>query len=203
MGQAIVGTQGGGAGPHLVVEEVGDGLRRRVAVGPHVVVAADLDVRDLADWTIRALESGASGAFNATGPQGRGPLDWPTFLRACSKAAARRGAAPLATVPVDEAFLLEQGVVPWTELPLWVPSSDPQHLGFDRVDCSRAIAAGLATRPLAETIEAVLDEAPSLVDEDRRHRGKLSRSREHELIARWRERGSSHASAHAVEVGTP
>jgi len=154
-----------------------------------------IDVRDLADWTVRAVEDGVGGAYNATGPQRGAALDWPTLLETCIAAARYRGAPPSSLVPVSEAFLLESGVVPWNELPLWVPTSDPEHLGFDQVDCSRAVAAGLVTRPLADTVAAVLDEASGLVGDDRRLRGKLTRAREAELIARWRERGASGATA--------
>ena len=178
----------------------GDMLVPDVPVGTAIQA---IDVRDLADWTVRAIETGARGAYNATGPQGRGPLDWPTFLRACSDAAARRGAPPLRTVPVGEAFLLEQGVAPWNELPLWVPSSDPERLGFARVDCSHAVAAGLVTRSLVDTIEAVLDEAGGVVADDPRRRGKLSREREAELIARWRERAPGSGTPQTTEVGAP
>jgi 2'-hydroxyisoflavone reductase len=94
-------------------------------------------------------------------------------LEACIDAARRRGGAPLRFVPVGEAFLLEQGVAPWNELPLWVPSTDAEHLGFARVDCSRAVGAGLVTRPLAETVDAVLDEFATLVADDPRRAGKL------------------------------
>jgi 2'-hydroxyisoflavone reductase len=159
-----------------------------VADVPADTAIQSIDVRDLADWTVRAVEAGASGAYNATGPQGRDPLGWPEFLAACSAAAARRGAPPLRTVAVGEPFLLEQGVAPWNELPLWVPSTDAEHVGFARVDCSRAAAAGLVTRPVGETLEAVLDEAASLVADDPRLRGKLSREREAALIAAWNER---------------
>ena len=93
------------------------------------------------------------------------------------------------------AYLIEQGVSPWSELPLWVPSTDPEHLGFTRVDCSRAAGAGLATRPLAETVDAVLDEFASLVDNDPRRRGQLTADRERELIARWRERAQARDAA--------
>ena len=93
----------------------------------------------------------------ATGPQGGRACGWPELLEACIDAARRRGGAPLRFVPVAEAYLIEQGVSPWNELPLWVPSSDAEHLGFARVDCSRAVASGLLTRPLADTVDAVLD----------------------------------------------
>ncbi len=152
-----------------------------------------IDVRDLADWIVRAVEADASGAFNATGPQDGRPGGWAEVLEACIDAARRRGGSPLRFVPVAEAFLVEQGVAPWNELPLWVPSSDDDHLGFARVDCSRAASAGLVTRPLADTVDAVLDEAATLVDDDPRRRGKLSRERERELIALWRERANGGA----------
>ena len=151
-----------------------------------------IDVRDLAEWTVRAIEDQRSGAYNATGPQG-GTLDWPTLLETCIAAARGRAAPPLATVAVAEDFLLANGVAPWNELPLWVPSSDAERVGFARVDCSRAVAAGLVTRPLADTVEAVLDEASGLVADDPRLRGKLGRTREAELIARWREQLSTAA----------
>lgn len=154
-----------------------------------------IDVRDLADWIVRAVESDASGAYNTTGPQDGRACGWPDLLEACIDAARRRGGAPLRFVPVGEAFLLEQGVAPWNELPLWVPSGDPEHRGFARVDCSRAVAAGLVTRPLAATVDAVLDEFATLVDDDPRRRGKLTPERERELIARWRERAASEATS--------
>ena len=145
-----------------------------------------IDVRDLAEWTVRAVEDGRTGAYNATGPQ-RSVLDWPTLVETCIVAARRRDAPPLAVVPMSESFLLASGVAPWSELPLWVPSNDPEQVGFDSVDCSRAVAAGLATRPLLDTVDAVLDEARGLVADDPRQRNKLGRTREAELIARWRE----------------
>ena len=158
-----------------------------------------IDVRDLADWIIRAVEARASGAYNATGPQdGRG-CGWPDVLEACIDGARRRGGAPLRFVPVGEAFLLEQGVGPWNELPLWVPTSDPEHTAFMRIDCSRAVAAGLVTRPLAETVDAVLDEFAGVGADDPRRAGKLTPARERELIAAWRERAAG-ASANASEA---
>jgi len=147
-----------------------------------------IDVRDLAAWIVHALEAGASGAFNATGPQNGRTCGWPEVLEAIIESARRRGGAPLRFVPVGEAFLIEHGVAPWNELPLWVPSTDADHRGFARVDCSRAVGAGLVTRPLADTVDAVLDEFPTLVDDDPRRRGRLTAERERELIARWRER---------------
>jgi 2'-hydroxyisoflavone reductase len=144
-----------------------------------------IDVRDLGGWLIRLLESGTRGVFNATGPIGPRRCSWPALLDACSAAVSRRGGVPAVPVAVDEGFLLANGVQPWTELPLWLPSGDAAHRGHSRIDVERARAAGLTTRPLEQTIDAVLDEAAPGADDPRR-RGKLTAEREAELIARWR-----------------
>jgi 2'-hydroxyisoflavone reductase len=85
---------------------------------------------------------------------------------------------------VAESFLLEQGVQPWSELPLWLPSGDPEYAGFNRVDLGRAQAAGLRTRALRDTVEAVLDEGQPAPD-DKRRAGKLTREKEAQLLAAW------------------
>ena len=50
---------------------------------------------------------------------------------------------------VSEEFLEENGVEPFTEMPLWVPR---EYAGMQEVDCGRAIVAGLTFRPVSETI---------------------------------------------------
>jgi 2'-hydroxyisoflavone reductase len=88
-------------------------------------------------------------------------------------------------VPVEEAFLETRGVQPWSELPLWLPSHDATYRGHSRVSLARAEAAGLRTRPLRETVRAILDK-PLPGAEDPRRAGKLTREREAQLIAQWR-----------------
>jgi 2'-hydroxyisoflavone reductase len=103
-----------------------------------------VDVRDLAEWIVRMVEEGESGAFNATSPDGMHSRE--SMLAAC-------GATDV--VWVDEAFLLEHGVEPWRDLPLWIPASDDEMAYFHRTDVSKALAAGLTFRPLEETARAV------------------------------------------------
>ena len=143
-----------------------------------------IDVRDLGEWMVALLEQGASGTINATGPIGALPCDWPALVAACAAEAGARGVAPARVVRVSEAFLVEHGVLPWSELPLWLPSDDSGTLGFSRVALERAVATGLRTRPLRETIAAVMNEAVPLAD-DRRRAGKLTREREAALLATW------------------
>lgn len=143
-----------------------------------------IDVRDLAGWMIHLLDTGTRGALNGSGPVGAVHIGWHTLVAACRAEAAARGLAPAEAVRVGEAFLMQHGVQAWSELPLWLPSIDPEYAGFNR-DLTRAAAAGLRTRPLRETIAAVLDEEPPPAD-DRRRVGKLTREREAALIAAWR-----------------
>ncbi len=153
-----------------------------VAAGDPIQV---IDVRDLAAFMLRLIEDRANGVYNATGPVSGKTLDWAALIDACLGAAGRRGAPPAQVVRVGEDFLLAEGVAPWMELPLWIPTSDASERAHSHVDCSRAAAAGMTTRPIVETIEAVLDEAPGLVEADPRRKGKLTPAREAELIARW------------------
>jgi 2'-hydroxyisoflavone reductase len=58
---------------------------------------------------------------------------------------------------VDEDFLLEHGVAPWKDLPLWVPSSNPAFTGFYNININKALKAGLSLRPLAKKVNDTLN----------------------------------------------
>jgi 2'-hydroxyisoflavone reductase len=94
--------------------------------------------------------------------------------------AARRVAGSSARgVEVDDAFLADQGVGEWMELPLWVDTRNEDWRRFLEVDTSRATAAGLTFRSLDETVAATLEHA-ELVDGV-----GLTPERERELLAAW------------------
>lgn len=142
-----------------------------------------IDVRDLAEWMIELLEQGAGGAFNAIGPAGgAAPLGWPELIADCRRAAQAAGSVPAEAVRVSEALLVREKVEPWTELPLWLPASDPEYAGFMSVDISRAEACGLRTRPIADTVRDVLAEGLPTAG-DKRRAGKLTPEREAALLA--------------------
>ena len=147
--------------------------------GPDVPVQV-IDARDLAEWTVRMVERGATGTYNATGEPGRRTLD--DVFRA---AKADSGSDARVTY-VSEAFLRAESVAPWGEMPLWV-GSDPGMAGFAAVSVEKALAAGLTSRPIAETIRDTLKwhatrpEAPL--------RAGITREREAELLAKWHARG--------------
>jgi 2'-hydroxyisoflavone reductase len=81
---------------------------------------------------------------------------------------------------VGEGFLLEQGVVPWSELPVWVPADSA---GVHQVDIRRAAAAGLMCRPLAETLADIATWAAGVAPKDGTG---LAADREAALLGAWR-----------------
>ncbi len=123
-----------------------------------------VDVRDLGVWLVDALEQGRSGIFNATGEG----TAWADVVAGAD------------VVWVDDAFLVEQGVGEWMELPLWIAAGEMS--GIHMADVSRAVAAGLRFRPLAETMSDTLAKA-ALVDGV-----GLTEERETALLAAWHAR---------------
>ena len=108
-----------------------------------------IDVRDLAEWMLGRLEHDEGGLFNATGV----PIPFGVVLTTCRQVSGSD--ARFLWAPSER--LVAEGVGEWMELPLWIAS--PEFAGMQQADVSRAVAAGLTFRPLAETIRATLDEA--------------------------------------------
>jgi 2'-hydroxyisoflavone reductase len=139
-----------------------------------------IHARDLADWILDMAAQRAAGVFNATGPAQ--PLTLESVLEACVEVTD----ADARLVWVDEDFLLDRGVEPWSDLPLWLaPGRNPNEAGFLAMDVSRAVAAGLRFRPLQETIVATLAGAEPTTD------AGLPLARESELLEAWKARSPS------------
>jgi 2'-hydroxyisoflavone reductase len=158
-----------------------------------------VDVRDLARWLVQLAESRTSGVFNGTGPAV--PLAMERFLETCR--AVSGSAATF--VWMDDAFLLDQKVGPYSEMPLWVPE---EHHAFETVSCARAIAAGLTYRPLADTLRDTLAWARTLPPGRRAPRvlgvtipGAITHEREAKVLQAWRERAAVSGAGSAGITG--
>lgn len=160
----------------------------RVARGGEVLAPGDgsdpvqvIDVRDLAEWTVLAVENRDVGVFNATGP-GR-PLAVRELLEACKQASQSNATFTWA----DTAFLEQQKVQGWSDLPVWLPSTGETG-GMGKVSNARAMARGLKFRPLVDTARDTLTWFQSLPPEKQealRKRGGLTPEREREVLAAW------------------
>ena len=155
---------------------------RRISAGGEVLVPDHpernvqyIDVRDLASWIVKMSGERQTGTYNATGPAYE--LQMGRMLEECEAVSG----TDAEFVWVSEDFLEENGVEPFTELPLWVPREDAALLA---IDCGRAIVAGLTFRPLAETIKDVLDWDRARM-EGREPAAGLRPERERELLRAW------------------
>lgn len=134
-----------------------------------------VDARDLAAFLLDCAEQRIAGVFNATGPSQR--LSLGEVLDACRAAS---GSAASVTY-VDTAFLDEHGVGPWMEMPLAIWGDDAN--GLNEVDVRKAIAAGLAFRPIAEIVADTL--AWHRTRPDAPLRAGITPEREAEVLAAW------------------
>ena len=146
----------------------------RVARGGEVLAPAPperrvqfIDVRDLGSWLVDLAERRAAGAYNATHPG----HPWGELLETCREVAGSD--ATFAWVP--DSFLVEREVGEWMELPLWIRA--PEDAGMHDTDVSRAVAAGLTFRPLADTVRDTLELAQPTAE------AGLRPEREAELLA--------------------
>lgn len=158
------------AGPHDHTERFVHWVRRRARGGRFLAAEPDqpvqlVDARDLGAFLVRVAVERTGGVFNAVRPS----VPMAKLIRACPGDGEPRWAG--------EQFLVDRGVEPWEDLPLWLPASVR---GFLMVDGARAIDAGLEHRPLEQTAADVLAWDRQRPPAERRER--LAPEREAELL---------------------
>ncbi|MCG6495345.1 NAD-dependent epimerase/dehydratase family protein [Kitasatospora sp. A2-31] len=116
-----------------------------LAPGPRDLALQFVDVRDLASWTLDALAAGRSGPYDLVSPPGHATMA--ELLEECVRVT---GADAELRWKEPEA-VLAAGVEPWWELPFWLPPGELRDAMYG-ADVSRALAAGLRCRPVAETV---------------------------------------------------
>ena len=135
-----------------------------------------IDARDLAEWTIRMVESGGTGIYNATGPAK--PLGIGGMLDGIKQAEKSNATFTW----VNEEFLAQQKVEPWSDMPVWTGKES----GLARTNISRALSIGLTFRPLADTARETLAWFKSLPqDRQSKLRAGLTPEREAEVLSAW------------------
>lgn len=108
-----------------------------------------IDVRDLAEWTVRLVEDGTRGTFNAVGPRSR--LSMAEQLHGIR--ATLSGDLDLRIHWAPAELLQQEGVRVWSEMPTWF---GPDAV-LSKAENKRAVAAGLTFRPLAQTTRDTLE----------------------------------------------
>ncbi|MEV0877378.1 NAD-dependent epimerase/dehydratase family protein [Micromonospora echinofusca] len=116
-----------------------------LAPGPVDLPVQYVDVRDLAGWLLDRGAAGTGGTFNVVSRPGHTTMG--ELLDACvtvTGADARlrwTGPEPI----------LAAGVVPWNDLPIWIPVGH-EYRWLQERGVERAYAAGLTCRPVTETV---------------------------------------------------
>lgn len=116
-----------------------------LAPGPRDAGLQYIDVRDLAIWTLDAVEHGLGGPYDLVSPPGHTTMG--ELLQTCTDVTGS-SANLVWTAPET---ILEAGIEPWTDLPAWLPPGedyDTLHQG----NVGKALAAGLRCRPVQETV---------------------------------------------------
>jgi 2'-hydroxyisoflavone reductase len=135
-----------------------------------------IDVRDLGEWIVTAIENGAVGPFNAVGFDGS--ITTAEFLHT-GKGTLNHSCS---FTWVDDAFLEANKVTSWGEMGCWTPTAKNGHT------INTAIrAAGARFRPIADTIR----DTAAWVKEgrgDRKWAAGMTAAREAELLAKWKQR---------------
>jgi len=126
----------------------------RIARGGEVLAPGDaadpiqvIDARDMAGWVVTLLENSVAGTFHAVSPPP--PFGFGQLLAAI----AARVAPPGTTLTwVGKDYLLARGLDD-AALPLW-PGGDSES-DINAADPAAAMAAGLAPRPLSQSIDEI------------------------------------------------
>lgn len=153
IGRVLVSRPGLIVGPHENIGRLPYWLRR-IALGGVVLAPGDpdeprqwIDARDLAEFHLDCAENSIVGVFNTVGPPGQFTMG--ELLDTC-----RQVTGSDATFTwVDGKVIADNGIGPWTELPIWLWEDSADVSQTWNVDVSRARQSGLAARTLRETVE--------------------------------------------------
>ena len=145
-----------------------------------------IDVRDLAEWTIRLAESHTLGVFNAIGPA------QPTTMREMLATIASSLQVKPTITWASTQFLQTQHIEAWSDMPVWVPAQGDS-AGFAKRSIERALKAGLTFRPLATTSVDTLAWFRQQPDaRQAKLKAGLTPERENAALLAWK--SSSHAA---------
>jgi 2'-hydroxyisoflavone reductase len=138
-----------------------------------------IDVRDLTEWMVRMAEDGTTGVYNGVGPAVPRPMEQLLYgIRAVTT-------AETTFTWVPEPFLTEQGIRPYSHMPVWMPPG-PGREGFARFDLTPEVESGLTFRPLAVTaLETLEYHFARPAEEQDPLRAGITAEREAEVLAAW------------------
>ena len=158
----------------------------RVARGGEVLAPGEasdpvqfIDVRDLAEWTIRMVEQDATGIYNATGPKEKFTIgEMLEGFRQVTNSDAQ-------FTWVNAEFLGSEKVWAWSDMPVWMPAQG-EVAGFCQVSIQKALGNGLTFRSFSDTTQATLEWMRQQLPERQANlKAGITAEREAEVLAAW------------------
>lgn len=171
-------------GPFDTTERMTSWIDRLAAPGTHLAPPDTttafqyIDARDLAAFMVHVATTGTTGAFTVAST----PTTFGQLLEDIDQVVG-----PVRTFTLTTQQLTQEQVQPWVDLPLWLPADAAGRSGFFALDPAKALAAGLRTRPLVDTVRDTdaWSAARPQPDGARGPRHGLTLAREAELAARY------------------
>jgi 2'-hydroxyisoflavone reductase len=136
-----------------------------------------IDARDLAEWTIRMVEQGTTGSFNAVGPKSK--LAMGRMLDDIKKTTN----SDARFTWVDDKFLTSEKLI--DDIPIWTSPHGPD-FGYSTMNINKAVSKGLTFRTLSDTTRATMDwfrKQPT--SRQLKMRAGIKPEREAEVLAAW------------------
>lgn len=116
-----------------------------LAPGPRDAGLQYIDVRDLAGWTLDAVGQRLGGPFDLVSPPGH------TTMRELLEACIQTAGSDADLVWTSPETILEAGIEPWTDLPIWLPPGEAYDT-MHRASVTKALSTGLRCRTVQETV---------------------------------------------------
>lgn len=143
-----------------------------------------IDSRDLAAFVLGLVENGTVGIFNAVSPPGKFSIG-ELVQASISAANATKPAPPPRAVWVPAAFLEQQKIQPWSDMPVWIPELG-EYAAIAETNVTKALHAGLANRAIQSTVNDTLAWHLQRPEAERtKLAAGLTPEREQELLKAW------------------
>jgi 2'-hydroxyisoflavone reductase len=140
-----------------------------------------IDARDLAEWTIRMVEQGATGSFNAVGPKSK--LTMGRMLDDIKRVTNSNARFTW----IDDKFLTSEKII--DDIPIWTSTHGPE-IGYATMNINKALSKGLTFRTLSDTVKATLEWFRSQPpDRQAKMHAGIKPEREAEVLAAWHASG--------------
>jgi 2'-hydroxyisoflavone reductase len=150
-----------------------------------------IDVRDLAAFTLKAVEERVMGTYNLVSNVNEFKFGELTDASIAAANKQAKPASPPSATWLPAEFLEEQKVEPWGEMPVWLPAKGDE-AAFAGTSNRAALAQGLKISPLKRTVDDTLAWHLTRPEEERtKLKAGIAADKEATVLAAWKAKQSA------------